>query len=355
MRYFIGIDVHRHFIQVSVVDATGKEIFNGRLDLHDVSEIRAFLAAFPPEQTEVVMEATFGWMWLTDLLQGMGYPVHLAHSRSVRLIAESRLHTDKVNARDLANLLRTNWLPEAYLAPPAVRDLRMLLRHREALVKARTMEKNRVHALLVRYNLHVEATDIFGAKGMAALRALVLPEPAPGILRDILFHVRFLNGQIRRAERGLDRRLAPDERVEWLSTLPGVGRLTAYFLVAEIGTIERFVSPEKLASYCGLCPSTHQSAAHVHHGSTAGSGRRLLKWSLVEASHTAVRRDSYFAKSFHQVSKKRGKGTGNGRAYVAVARKMAMIIWHLLKEQRPYEVRLSPSQVGSAVAMRESA
>ena len=167
------------------------------------------------------------------------------------------------------------------------------------------------------------------------------------MLDDHLEHLEFLNQQIRRVERRLNAALGADERVVWLLSLAGVGRLTAYFILAEIGDVARFFRPAKLVSYCGLCPSTHQSASKVLHGRTAGNGRRLLKWALVEAAHTAVRRDPYFASIFHRLAKRKGKG----KAYVAVARKMAIIIWHMLNEERPYRVRGKETQVGSAVAM----
>jgi len=346
MEYVIGIDVHRNFIQVCLLDPQGQELINDRWDLRDPDGIEALFSSVPPE-TEIALEGSFGWMWLTDRLQQMGFSVHLADCKRVRLIAESRLHTDKVDARTLAQLLRSHFLPEAYLPPRSLQHKRMLLRHREGLLKVRTSVKNRVHALLVRYNLHPAASDIFGRGGMQWLRALELEAPARAMLDDHLEHLEFLNQQIRRVERRLDAALGADERVVWLISLAGVGRLTAYFILAEIGEIGRFSRPAKLVSYCGLCPSTHQSAATVFHGRTAGQGRRLLKWALVEAAHTAVRRDPYFARVFHRLAKRKG----TAKAYVAVARKMAIIIWQMLSEERPYRVRGKQTQVGSAVAM----
>jgi transposase len=265
----------------------------------------------------------------------------------VRLIAESRLHTDKVDARTLAHLLRTHFLPEAYLAPPSLQRQRMLLQHREGMLKVRTMVKNRVHALLVRYNLHPSVSDIFGRTGMRWLRALELESPARAMLDDHLAHIEFLDDQVKQVERRLKQMLGPDPRVAWLESLPGVGRLTAYFLVTEIGPIDRFTRPAKLVSYCGLCPGTHQSGSKVFHGRTRGQGRRLLKWALVEATKTAVRRDSYFGSVYQHLLKRKG----SRKAAVAAARKMAQVIWEMLTEERAYEIRGKHSQVGSAVAM----
>ena len=130
MTYVIGIDVHRKFIQVCLMDVDGQEQCNGSWDLRDPAGIVALFSSVPPE-TPIAMEGSFGWMWLSDLLVGMGFPVHLADSKRVKMIAEARLSTDKVDARTLAHLLRSNFLPEAYLAPPSLQRQRMLLRHRE--------------------------------------------------------------------------------------------------------------------------------------------------------------------------------------------------------------------------------
>ena len=108
----------------------------------------------------------------------------------------------------------------------------------------------------------------------------------------------------------------------------------------------RFLSAKKLVSYSGLCPTTRASGGKVRHGPPRG-GRKLIRWALIEAAHTAVRKDPYFAAVFHRLAHKKCKQV----AYVAVARKMAQIIWHLLSEKRMYEPRKKQSQVGSSRAM----
>ena len=343
MGQFIGLDIHRKFIQVCVMDQMGLVSQELRLQLQEPQQVRDFFAGFDPQTTEAVMEATIGWMWLADELEALGIQVHLAHMQGVRLIAESRRKTDKIDARTLANLLRLDFVPEAYLAPPRVREDRMVLRHRQALMAWRTAAKNRVHALLARYNIHLPQSDIFGAQGLVTLKALELPSEAARIRDDDLLVIEFLGERIKVVQNRLYERLAGDRRVDWLMSIPGVGRLSAHYLLAEVGTIERFLSPSKLASYCGLCSSTSQSADKVRQGRIWG-GRSLLKWTLVEAAHTAVRRDSYFARIFQRVARRRG----TGRAYVAVARKMACIIWQMLKEGRDYIPKTKTIQVGSS-------
>ena len=170
-----------------------------------------------------------------------------------------------------------------------------------------------------------------------------MPAEAARIRDEDLDLIEFLTARLKLVEKRLYGRLAGDRRVDWLMSIPGIGKLSAHYLLAEIGTIERFLSPSKLASYCGLCSSTDQSADKVRQGRIWG-GRSLLKWTLVEAAHTAVRHDSYFARIFQRVARRRG----TGRAYVTVARKMACIIWQMLKEGRDYIPKTKNIQVGSS-------
>jgi len=343
---YVGIDIHGKCSQVCVMDEAGQVVDKTRLDHGDPRGITDFFERVPAG-TPVVMEATCGWMWLSDHLELLGMEVHLAHMAAVRLIAESRLKNDKVDARILAHLLRTGFLPEAYYAPEAVRDIRLLLRYRQGLIKDRTMMKNRVHALLMRYNVHPPQSDIFGMQGTLLLRALELPPPARRVLDGLLDGIAFYNEKVQQLERHLRREPAGDDRVEWLASLPGVGRLTAWFLISEIGRIDRFATAKKLISYAGLCPSARSSAGQERHGTTQGSGRRLLKWSLVEAAHTAVKRDAYFATIFHRIERRKEKQ----KAYVAVARHLAKIIRQMLQEKRASRPRRKHSQAGSSRPM----
>jgi transposase len=223
----------------------------------------------------------------------------------------------------------------------------MLLRHRVLLVKNRTIFKNKVHALLARHNVQLHLSDIFGASGTETLRQLELPKHSKRILDGLLECIEFLNRQILKLQNYLYGVLEADQRVQWLTSIPGIGKLTAHYLLGEIGQVCRFPSAKKLVSYAGLCPSTRRSANTLWHGPTGPAGRSLLKWALVEATHVAVRCDSYFAYVFHNVKGRKCKQ----KAYIAAARKMAQVIWHILREQRPYQRRHRNPQVGSISCM----
>jgi transposase len=144
---WVGIDLHRRRSQIAIIDQDGELTVSKRIPTarETITELLG-----TPDGTHVALEATYGWEWLAELLQDTGYDVHLAHPLRTRAIAAARVKTDAIDAKTLAHLLRTGMLPEAYIAPPELRDLRELLRHRVVLVRLRTSVKNRVHALLAR-------------------------------------------------------------------------------------------------------------------------------------------------------------------------------------------------------------
>ena len=168
---WIGIDLHRRRSQIAVIDEHGELTLSRRI----VNDRETFLELLgDPESAHVVLEATYGWEWLAELLEEAGYDVHLAHPLRTRAIAAARVKTDAIDAKTLAHLLRTGFLPEAYIAPRELRDLRELLRHRATLTRMRSAVKNRVHAILAKHGIANEHSDLFGKGGREFLAGLEL-------------------------------------------------------------------------------------------------------------------------------------------------------------------------------------
>jgi transposase len=208
----------------------------------------------------------------------------------------------------------------------------MLLRYRMALVHMKIRVKNAIHAIMVRYNVGHAYSDLFGRQGRAFLKALGLPRAGRSCLEGWLRLLEFLEGEIARAENSLYRQFRGSMEVELLTSMPGVGTVLAHLILGEIGDIEQFIRPKKLVRYAGLCPSVRQSAKTVRTGHIGG-GRKYLAWALIEAARTASWKDPWLARFYER--KKRQKGSG--KATVAVARKLAIIVWHILKERRAYK------------------
>ena len=162
---YVGIDLHRKRSHVAVVDEHGHELLSRRL-VNDRERFRELLGELG-EDAEFALEATYGWEWLAELLEHEGRELHLAHPLRTKAIASARVKTDAVDARTLAQLLRADLLPEAYIAPRELRDLRDLLRQRFVLTQMRTALKNRVHALIARQGVQHGHSKLLGPGGRA--------------------------------------------------------------------------------------------------------------------------------------------------------------------------------------------
>ena len=264
MSVYVGIDVHRKRSQVAVVTEDGqvqlnKNVVNG-------SEPMLRLIGDLPAGTPVAFEAAFGWGWLAELLEDYGFDPHLVHPLRCKAIASARLKNDKVDAAILAQLLRADLLPEAWIAPAQVRQLRALLRHRASLVRLGTQLRNRIHAVAADHGYDRSASYWTGP-GRGWLAELDLPRGVAGDRHR-------LPGGHRRPGAGdrADRRRAaparqgrpagqgPDRRC------PASAEFTALVMLAEIGDITRFGSARKLASWAGLTPTVRGSDLTVRHG-----------------------------------------------------------------------------------------
>src|SRR5512133_3882302 len=184
MSVYVGIDVHRKRSQVAVVTGDGKVQLNR--NVVNGSEPMLRLIGGLPAGTPVAFEAAFGWGWLVELLEDYGFDPHLVHPSRCKAIASARLKNDKVDAAILAQLLRADLLPEAWIAPPAIRQLRALLRHRVALVRLRTRLRNRIHAIVAGYGHGRPAGGYWTGPGRAWLAALELPAVSRELAGDDL-------------------------------------------------------------------------------------------------------------------------------------------------------------------------
>lgn len=256
---YVGMDVHRKRTQVAVVDDRGEQLFNR--NVANASPEMLEILASVGEGTHAAFEAGYGWSWVVELCEELGLQPRLAHPSRCKAIASARLKNDKVDARTLAHLLRADLLAEAWIAPSEVRDLRALLRHRARLVRQTTSLKTRIHAVLAdRGDDH-----LWSRAGRARLDTLELPATQRAIVDDCLALIDAIDVPLRRLRSEIRRMAKADPRVEALMQIPGVGRLTAMMLVAEIGDIARFPTARKLCASAGLTPTVRNSDLKVRH------------------------------------------------------------------------------------------
>jgi transposase len=329
---FVGIDLHRRR-SVIVRTATGGEVLDSVRIVNDADRLAAVIAR-AGEHPEVVLEATYGWYWAVDALRAAGARVHLAHPLGVKAFEYRRVKNDVRDATDLADLLRMGRLPEAWIAPPATRELRELVRHRAKLVALRSHCKAEVHAVLAKCGVQVLMSDLFGLAGVELLDRLDLPAPYAAriaSLRRVMDSVDFEIEVFTGLARG---RLARDPGYAAVQTIPGIGPTLAAVFVAEIGDITRFATAPQLACWAGLTPAHHESDTHVRRGPITKQGSRLVRWAAVESVQILPKTTTVGAVR-ERIAARRGRNIG----IVAAARRQIEYVFYALRDHHVRALR----------------
>ncbi len=324
-RQFVGMDLHRRRSVIVRMTEAGDRLEAVRISNDVESLVRVIARA--GEDPEVVLEATYGWYWAADALEAAGARVHLAHPLGVKAFEYRRVMNDFRDAADLADLLRMGRLPEAWIAPPATRELRELVRHRAKLVALRSGCKAEVHAVLAKCGVQVLMSDLFGLEGTKLLDRLDLPAPYAariGSLRRVMDGLDFEIEVFENLTRG---RLRTDPGYAAVQQIPGIGPILGAVFVAEVGDVTRFDTAAQLACWAGLTPKHHESDTHVRRGRITKQGSRLVRWAAVESvkrvgAHTRVGalRD--------RVAARRGGNIGA----VAAARQQVEYVFYALRD-----------------------
>ena len=303
-------------------------------------DILAAMMADAGEHPEVVLEATYGWYWAADLLSGLGANLHLAHPLGVKGFAYRRVKNDFVDAADLADLLRMGRLPEAWIAPPATRELRELVRHRAKLVHARTSLGCQVHAVLAGQGVLVPVSDLFGTKGSKLLQELQLPAVYRYRIDSLLRLITAFDLEVDQTAKLTAERLQHDPGYAAVKTIPGIGPILGAVFVAEIGDVSRFPGPGQLASWAGLTPKHYESDTTVHRGRITKQGSRLVRWAAVEAVQRTEKGSRLWAVQ-NRVGARRGRNIGT----VAAARELVEMVFYALRD---HHVRRLARPAGAA-------
>ncbi|WP_249011261.1 IS110 family transposase [Conexibacter sp. DBS9H8] len=308
-----------------MLDEQGELTLSKRI-VNDRDTFRELLG--DPASAHVVLEATYGWEWLAELLEEAGYDLHLAHPLRTRAIAAARVKTDAIDAKTLAQLLRAGFLPEAYIAPRELRDLRELLRHRATLTRMRSAIKNRVHAILAKHGIANEYSDLFGKGGRELLTNLELRDAPRRRLDSLLALIEDFDREINDTTTEIEQRAKLDDRVEVLTQIRGVGRYTAMLIVAEVGDVHRFPTARHLCAWAGLTPSVRSSDGKARIGHITRQGSPALRWALVEAAQKITTGSGPLREKYERIAKRRGAKI----AKVAIAREILTLAFYGLRD-----------------------
>jgi len=339
----VGMDQHKRFTVAAALNPETGHVIERRFEHDDPDAVTAFLASFD-DDVRVTLETTGNWYWLADLIESAGASLRLCHTVEAKRRRRGRAKNDRLDAIGLAELSAEDRVPESYVPARDERDRRERHRFRIRLVRIQTALKNWIHALLAKLNVEVPFDDAFGKGGRAFLDALDLREPYGGHLRAALRLLDALAAEIGREERAIRATLKADDRAEILLSAPGVGELTAYLMLHEIGPIERFPGPKPFAKYCCVTPGTEESADWRGRPGVGRAGNLYLKEAFTNAVLGAVRKDAAIRTYYNRQVRRNGKK----KAKVAAAHKLARAVYFMLSRRQAYRPAPRPKKMTTA-------
>jgi len=326
----IGLDVHRNFAQVAIL-GSGVVKDHGRFVM-ERGAVLAFAKTLNMED-DVVLEATGNTAAIVRLLAPSVHRVVIANPLQVRAIAWAKVKTDKIDAAVLARLHAAGFLPEVWMPPERVEMERRCIAERTQLVSQMTRLKNRIQSMLHANLIPRVPGHIYTKRGRVRLEQLPLEPDQKRLVIRHLDELDRLASELAVIDKDLVQRALENADVKRLMTIGGVNAIVAASVLAAVGDIKRFSSPEKLVSYLGLNPSVHQSGDHpAYHGHITGQGRGQARAMLVEAVWSLSSAPGPLRAFFQRIAAKRGKQV----AAVATARKLAVLIWHMLTKGQDY-------------------
>jgi transposase len=318
-----GLDIHKNSVYATVMSYSGEVVEKRKLSN---GEVVSYLGQYPIDK--VAMESSTSIVPIYRTLRGKGYTILVSHPKKTRLIAESRIKTDRVDSWALTELARLNALPLSYVPPDNIAALREKVRRRAYLVRMRSKLKVKIRAQLTINGVQPPTEHgLFTSKNLEWLHSLQL-DP----IESYLPIIQSLDVQIGKLSKELQALAPQDEDVRLLMTIPGLGYYSALLVKSEIGDISRFSDGEKLCSYAGLVPSVSSSGTHTRHGSITKEGSRWLRWIMVESVHTHIKYDTSITRSYHAIAERKGKPV----AKVAAARRLLMCCYSVLRNHQPY-------------------
>ncbi len=329
MTLVMGMDQHRQQISAEWIDTVTGEISRARIAPADRVGVRRFLTRFRGCDLEVALEATTGWRFLVEELQRIGAEVHLAEPAETSGLKgkKQRAKTDWADARHLRELLLIGRLPESWIAPAHLLDLRARVRCRHTLVHQRTEWQQRMHAVLYHHGVP-RARKLLTLANRERIAALKLPAAAREQLTIAIEMIDAIELQIGPVDLALRTiaRTQPGCRT-LIEQIYGIGPLTSVTILAELGDTRRFQNSRDAVRYSGLDITVYQSDQHRAAGHLSRQGPPALRWALYEAAQAARRPSSPDRPYYNQLAAR----IGANRACIAIARKLLKRSYHVLR------------------------
>jgi len=325
----VGCDLHTRYQQVAMLDQETGELIERRLE-HESGEARAFYAALPAP-VRVGIEATGHTRWFERMLAELGHELWIGDAAQIRASMVRKQKTDARDAAHLLDLLISDRFPRIWRPTLAERDLRQLVWHRQKLVWMRNAVGNQLHALAMGEGV-CRKKKLFTKKGRQELESLALGPWASHRRQELLEMLDQLDESLHELDQAVEQQAEQNAAAVRLMTHPGVGPVTSLAFVLTIGPVGRFERSKQVVSYLGLNPREHSSGGRQRLGAISKQGNRMMRSLLVEAGHTAARLDAELRQDYQRLKLRRGSGV----AKVAMARKLAVRMYWMLRSQAGY-------------------
>jgi transposase len=325
----IGCDLHSRQQALAMLDTATGEV-EKKLLKHEGDNVREFYSTLPGP-VRVGIEATGSMQWFVNLMEELGIECLVGHPAEIRAAAPRKQKNDRLDADLLLKLLVENRFPAIWLATQELLDLRALLRHRHQWVRIRTRIQNALQAIALANGLR-RGPSLWTQEGQQAIAALPLPPHAAYRRSELQAMYRKFETEIEKLNKRVEEQVCGRPRARLLMTHPGVGPITALATEVFLGDPSRFADSKALASYVGMIPSEHSSGGRQRLGGLSKQGNPLLRFLWGEAGIHAVRRDPELQRFYRR--KLTQKGLGKSR--VAVARKLGIRLWIMLRDQIEY-------------------
>jgi transposase len=321
---FIGLDLHKYYLVATGLNADGNKVYGPKRV--NLTELHEWIRKTITLEDALVGETTANAFLVYDALLPHAHSVTVVHPPHVALVVHSMVKTDKIAAYQLALLLSKGLLESIWIPPQEVRDLRTLVGQRHKMIRLKTQAKNRLQGVLHRYSLPLPEGPLFHQDQRGWWDNLPVGKLERVRIQSDLATLDFAQKQIEQIEAHMGAWAAQDERVPALFELCGLGLVTAVTLLAAIGDISRFPEAKCLVGYAGMGARVHDSGSTRHTGGITKTGRREMRAVLVEAAQIAVLHDPRWKAELARLEPQ----IGRSKAIVAIARKMLVIVWHIL-------------------------
>jgi len=327
---YIGVDFHARQQTICYLKIETGELVTRELKHPDKEGVRAFYAEFK-EHVIVGLEASGYSPWFEQMLEELGCEVWVGHATEIRRRARWRQKNDRRDAELILDLMLHDEFPRLHRPTPQSREVLRMLRYRQKLIKMRTMGKNSLQALALQSGLS-KRSQLFTKTGQQQLRALRMSPVMEWQREQWLQLLEPINDRLLETMHWLKQQSLDDERIRRLRTHPGIGLLTSLCLVHTLWPVSRFRNQRKVVAYAGLEPMERSSAERKHFLGISKAGSRVLRYLLVEAAHTAVKKDDDLKRFYQHLAQRRGRP----KAKTAAARKLLIRSYIMLRDEIDY-------------------